>query len=433
MLTHDKPMKAFTLNNIKRLALLALLTLVVVSCQKGLERYPYACDKPQLNFNTFRYTLGKEELSVELTAEKAPQKELRVGFELVGTAQRDVDYSLEDDAFVFKPGETTARLTFKRKDLKASGYILLSLKGQDPEGYVFGLKNYTQIELLGEDALIYSFEKDKDELDFEKGYNIIIQKITGGNFRPDAAVKYALVVDPESTAIEGEHFEFVGGEAVATVPRRRNVGTFKLKFLKKEAGRDKLVLGLAPLEGYAPGTNAKLEISITGPHNFSGTWDLLRIANERWIDTSWGDFGVKANALVSLIEGDYMVLRGDSYQAYDFEPHFGGLLRNYFTKPSRVSFAGGMERSLVEASGRPPTISLNRLDFDKVNVHFSETNVQEKKASVGLRFITTEQDGQILEMTIDDFIPLQDGWKDIYEFNSNMHDVPIRLHFKLRP
>lgn len=403
------------------------LTLLLGACQ-SLEVQERA-DLPQISFETFRYTLGKGEVAISLSLEQEADRELHIPIRLAGALKEGSDYSLDSKEFVFARGERTAQIQMKRLNMEQAGVVLLSLSGNAPSGYLYGLKNYTQIELLGNDALIYSFAKAEDKLAYEQSYEVSITKVTGENYRHTEKTKYALQVDPSSTAVLGKHFEFVGN-AEAEVPNKRNTGTFKLRFLALEPGHEHIVLRFAEREGYAPGTNATISIRITGPESFAGSWRLLRVANKDWINNSYGSFGVNADDLVSVAEGDYMELEGTSYQRYTLRPHFTGLLKNYFTQTTSAVFAGAVDKLLNEVNGRPPTINLTKLELEAVNLRFSEVDRDIKKANIGLRFIDTESDGRILEMTIDEYAPLQSGWKDVYDFGGNMLDLPIRLHFK---
>lgn len=414
-----------------RLALASVLALIASACQslEVLERG----DAPQLNFETFRYSLGKGDLALTLSLEQPATHELRIPFALAGTAREGEDYSIASREFVFATGQTTASVSITRKNMDKASSIFVRLSGTAPEGYIYGLKNYTQVELLGSDALIYSFAKAQDVLSYEQSYEMTVGKVTGETYRSAGQAKYALELDPTSTAVLGKHFEFVGS-AEAVVPNRRNTGTFKLRFLSLEAGHETIVLRFADRDGYARGTNPTLTLRITGPDNFAGSWSLLKLANKDWINSSYGGFGVSADALVSVSDGDYMELSGNSYESYTLTPHFGGMLRNYFTKATTATFKGAVDKILSEtSSGRPPTINLTKLQLGEVNVRFSATETLLKPANIGLRFITTESDGRLLEMTIDEYEPLQSGWKDVYDFSNNMTDLPLRLYFRPRP
>lgn len=411
-----------------RLVPLALL-LFLGACQSlDIKERP---NLPQISFETFRYTLGNGEVTLSLSLEIEADKELHIPFTLAGSARQGVDYSVEDKDFVFPKGERTAQVRIKRLNMQQAGTILLSLSGTAPNGYLYGLKNYTQVELLGSDALIYTFVKSEEVLPYEKTYEISVTKVTGENHRHTTKTKYALEVDPSSTAILGKHFEFVD-EASAVVPNKRNVGTFKLRFLSLEAGHEDIILRLADREGYARGVHPTLRIRITGPESFSGSWEVLKVANRDWINTSYGDFGVNADTFVNFAEGDYIELEGSSYESYTLRPHFTGLLKNYFNQTTTATFVGAVDKLLNEVNGRPPTINLTKLQLGAVNLRFSSTEQKISKANIGLRYLDTEDNGRVLEMTIDEYEPLQNGWKDVYDFSGNMIDLPIRLYFRKR-
>ena len=66
----------------------------------------------------------------------------------------------------------------------------------------------------------------------------------GGVYKVKVATTFDIEVDESSTAIEGVHYEFVNGAQVV-VPINKNKGSFSIKYLKKEEGKDKLILRLA--------------------------------------------------------------------------------------------------------------------------------------------------------------------------------------------
>lgn len=83
-----------------------------------------------------------------------------------------------------------------------------------------------------------SFENSTGKVGFSADFSIKLTNMKGGVYKVKVATTFDIEVDESSTAIEGVHYEFVNGAQVV-VPINKNKGSFSIKYLKKEEGKDK--------------------------------------------------------------------------------------------------------------------------------------------------------------------------------------------------
>ena len=55
-------------------------------------------------------------------------------------------------------------------------------------------------------------------------------------------VRVPFEIDPASTAVEGEHYEIVGGGRELVLGIMKATADVTIRFLKKEAGKDKVII-----------------------------------------------------------------------------------------------------------------------------------------------------------------------------------------------
>ncbi len=222
---------------------------------------------------------------------------------------------------------------------------------------------------------------------------------------------FGIEVDASSTAVLGEHFELLDNSS-AIVPRKRNRGSFRVKFLKFEEGKDKIVFRFAEKDGFAPGTNETMTIMIKGPTDYAGSWKLKEISNAKWL------------------EDPNNYLEGDAFK-YKLKPKLNGKLKNLFIGECDLVIDSEREEHLQETTGEK--ISLSRYKTEGINVLFSPSEVKKRPAFVDFRLIKDEGGKDILECTLADFEPTTKDtptWKSMYEIMGDMSWTPIRLHFE---
>ena len=402
-----------------------ILLCVGISCSSDKD-----AELPLIYVEQARYSLATGSLEIQATAEQAPTQQVVVDIALAGTAQEGIDFQIDQAAFVFEPGQTQASLKLERIPehiTEESKELIVNLRNE-PAGYQLGLMNYTVVELLGSQGIIMSFENRQEILSLASEFNLKLETMQGIGYKVAADTQFEVVVDPSSTAVEGEHFEFVEGPYI-NVPTRQSQGSLALRFLKREEGKDKLILRLAHKDGYALGNNSQLQVSVKGPSILAGQWQFVAVSNLQTLEEGYG-LMTDISKLPKGSTSDYLEFVGDSYTAYTFQPHLSSDLKNYFGTASReIRFTAEVSKPFYEgAVMRPPLIRVSAYQFPDINVNFSATHTKLRDAEVCFRIIELQGE-EILECTVEDFEPT-DFLSEIYDFMGNMEYTPLRLHFK---
>ena len=208
------------------------------------------------------------------------------------------------------------------------------------------------------------------------------------------------------------------------VKRNKNKGVFSVKMLKKEEGKDKLVIRFSNKDGYAFGSNAVMTILLKGPDVFTGTWAFKQITNLDLFES----YGVEDMSKAPKgTPADQIIFEGDSYEEYVFTSNITGDLRNYFGNSTRkITFKEEADKNFQELW---KNVKVSVLEIPDININFSATYEEKRAALVGFRL--GEVDGkEMLECTLDDFAPKQpDFGATIYEFMGSMLDAPFRILF----
>lgn len=405
----------------KRIFLYLLLVLAFAACRSDR---PSADLSPQIYLDQMQYTLGKNSVDIVLTAQTAPKADLRIPYRLSGTALVGEDFSVDADAFVLKAGETSAKITLtslrEREEAKS---LQIALLPQQLEGYIIGVKDYCLVNLLGKDGYLFSFTKSEDKLAYIGTFAIELSSMTG-RYRVSTPTVIDLEIDPKSTAVLGEHYEFVKGQSI-TVARNRNTGTFQIRMLRHEAGKDKIILHFAEREGFAEGVNGTLAITITGPQNLSGEWLLKKVVNKTYLESPDNGYEAKVDEIMSINSGDKLTLSGGVME-YKLSTSLTGKLANYLPKQGQLTLSDEKVLELYESSG---SASFGIYSLPGVNVKFDATQQSLREANIGLRITQNSDKSEVLEMTIYDFEPIAPSWANVLGIMGDMTYTPLRLHF----
>lgn len=411
--------------------LIAMCSFVATSCSSDDDGNP--AEIAELNFNQVRYSLARGEVELKLISDKPASTTVSIPVSFSGTAVEGTDFTA-DKVITLKAGETEAILIVKRIDenIGEEDKELVVNLGTAPTGFKLGVGNYTAVELLGNAGVIMSFDNTTDILSLSGIYYVSLQKMTGGNYKVPAALKLDVEVAPSSTAVEGTHFEFAEGK-YAIFNANKNQGSVAIKFLKKEIGKDKLVLRLSQKDGFAYGNNATITITINGANQLTGTWQFDKFANQEWLKSSYPpDYGsgyYDEETFPKASSSDKITFTGNSYEEYTFTPNLVGDLKNYFNKECKATFEKE-ENKVFQELGYPKVEKRVAVyNFASVNVNFSASSKKERSAKVSFR-VTTIDNQEVLECTLDDYEPT-DFFTGIYEFEQNMADyAPLRIYFK---
>lgn len=405
--------------------MMAAFTLVFAACSDD-EEGGSTQNLPQLNFAAARYVLADDSVDIVLKADQAPASTVEIPVTFSGATEGQ-DFTASSTSFVLEAGmtEATIRLTRIVENIADEEKTLTINLGTVPAGYRAGTMSYTTVQLMGNNSVFMSFEKATDVLTENGNYTISLKTLEGSRYKVPAATTFEVIVDETSTAVEGTHFEFPNGKTI-TLDANDYEGKIAVKCLKKEEGKDKLVLRLAEKSGYAFGSNQTITIELFGRYNVSGTWAFKEISNLTWFEEYW--FTDTSNFPTGTSDDLITFVGDETGSSYTFTPDLQGDLKNFFVAPCQVTYKGEAEKGYQEESGTQLVSHVVALlEFEQVNVNFSATHSNVRPSQLGFRLITVDSE-EILECTIDDFEPT-DFLADEYDLMGEMSLCPLRLYF----
>lgn len=379
--------------------------------------------------NKAKYSMAKKSIDIIINAEKPAEQDMSVSYSFAGEAQEDVDFKVSAPEFVFKKGETVAKITLDRIKENIEAYskeLIINLRAV-PKEYALGLMNYSVVTLFGTNGNIMTFSSDNDILTLESHYAINLETMKGFRYKVVEDTKFYVEVDPSSTAIEGEHFEFTNGK-YALIKARKHTGDVTIKFLKKEEGKDKIVLKLQPKDGFAIGAFASTTLQIKGASDLSGKWYFDKFVNYENISSQYG-WATDVSKIPHPDIEDMIEFVGDSYKEYKVTTDFKSDYKNYFgNQTTDVKFIEEVDTSYPEEMIKGPVSHrVSEYLFPNINVNFSATHKKMRDAKV--RFRTIQIDGEdVLECSIVDFEPT-DFLTEVYEYDC-LEFTPLRLYFR---
>lgn len=246
-------------------AFLLMIILVMVSAACNDDDSSAA----KLSFSRSIYILpASGSLEVELRASVAPETDLSIPVIIEGSAILDEDYEISANGFVIKAGETSATLTITPKNnLTSNREIRLSIN--PVSGYALGDKKIAIIPVEVKEHIMYTFKPMVYRLLSEIDIRVEVEgEYSGSKFRTTTDVVLPLEIDPSSTAILNEDFEFENGITSVTIPKGSYYTIFKIKI--KEGAEDytgknvilKLGTPVDNSELYYPGSFASYNIKL---------------------------------------------------------------------------------------------------------------------------------------------------------------------------
>ena len=408
-----------------------------------------ACEKeekidlstPVLRFSEIVYSLGTTTpLEVRLTSSRPMEQNTTVPFDVQGAAIEGEEYELSAKDFRFATGDTAASITITPKACKEDGKTI-KLTLHPVEGFRFGEFNFTLIEIVAEAQVIASFDQSSYTLAQELSVNAYIKNALTGNYYSShpGNINVPFTIDPKSTAIEGEHFEFIDNpDHLITFGPNKSQASFGIRFLKWEEGKNRLYLNVGDANVIA-GNIDQVSILVKGPttvEDLEGRWAFAEAL-------SW-DYLYENGIMWSYNEEEVKNLPRNNSSADILEfkegkliPHLQGDLANYF-REATVTFLRERSLWLNEQSngGRPPQVTASEMQLSAANVNFSATNTNIRPARISFRIL---EDNETLEVSIYDYEPtdfLYDTYNMVKDGTSagecpmDENLLHIRYHFK---
>lgn len=395
------------------------LVIVIFSLVLGCSDDEVGC--PTISFRRPYYILSPtEDLNVEVRLSEATLNNLTVGFTVGGTGKEGEDYIISAKEFMIPAGQDSAIISLSPMNTINEGREV-SLYLQEVEGYDFGMYRQTMIPIEQQEPFTTSFFSSDYNLYEESEIAIKLFIGTSEYTRPSYDITVPFDIDPASTAELGVHYEIVGGEKQFLYKKDDLMGRVRLRFLKKEAGKDKIVLRLVEDDRFLISTsNNKANINIDGPIDFEnlvGTWRFSGFSSEshvRKMATMFGD----TEGLQKLPQGDIsdvLVFTTESGKNIIRTNQLVSDLKNYFIDEAEVSVLDIVENQLYELDEWSLHRSVLQTELSKVNLNFSDKNMKESEAEVDFRLLN---EGNTLEIRIVQYEPV-DFLQEVYSYYSD--------------
>ena len=405
------------------------------------DNEPDDLNTPVLQFAQTVYSLTvTEPLEVRLIASQPVAQDMTGAFDVSGAAIEGEEYELSAHEFQFTAGDTAASIIVSPRTCKEDGKtVKLALHPVD--GYRFGDFNFALIELVAEAQVIASFDQSSYVLPQELAVKAYIKNALTGNYYSSHAsdIKVPFYIDERSTAVEGEHFEFVDNpEHVFTFAANRYQNEITIRLLKWEEGKTDLYLNVGD-ENVVAGNIDQVYILVKGPTTVADlegkwafaealSWDYLYENGLLWGETDAGVANFpRNNTLDDVLE----------FKDGHLIPHLSGDLSMYF-RECDVTFLQEKQIWLNEQSTgwQPPQVTVSEMQLGAANVNFSAAHEKIRAARIGFRIL---EDNETLEVSIYDYEPtdfLYDTYNMVKDYTTEgmcpmdenlMH---IRYHFK---
>ena len=380
-------------------------------------------NSPTVSFRRPYYILSTTgDLSVEVRLSEPTSRDLVVNFTLGGTGEEGVDYTLSASEFLIPAGQDSSIITLSPMNTINEGREV-SLYLQEVEGYDFGMYRQTMIPIEQQEPFTTSFLSTGYNLyeECEIGVELFIGSSKYTNPSYDIVIPFE--IDPASTAELGVHYEIDGGNKQFIYEKDDMMGRARLRFLKKEKGKDKIVLRLLESDRFLISTtNNRAYIYIDGPISFDdlvGSWRFSSFSSEshvREMATMFGDMEGLTNLPLGNTS-DVLVFAREDGKNIIRTSQLVSDLKNYFMEGAEVIEQGIVEDQLYELDEWGLLRSVLKTEFSKVNLNFSDSSIKESKAEVNFRLL---DEGSTLEIRVVQYEPV-DFLQKVYSYYSDPH------------
>lgn len=379
-------------------AMMAAMTVFMVSCEPDntveIPTVSFAV-QPVNTDGVFTLTLmttgynGTDPVTVPLT--------------FSGNAEKGVDYSVSDEAFII--GGATPVTTITVTTLTTVNDKSVTAAISAPDGFQLGQLSSVTMALTP--VTVYATFVT-NTLSTISSATITIQTYgsNGEMKRMDRDLTIEVEVDPASTAVLGSNFEFVGGLQSIVVPAGNLEGTLDIRLLNYEEGKNTVILNIKPDDMVHIGDNRSITINFAGPifEKLAGTWTMFDLVTDREYFEStypadWG-YSITYDGFPEFNSSDKFSI---DIEAFEMTPEFQSSFNTYFKGVSNISDGG---EYFIRTGMANEGFSLQLVNMDNINRYFSPTEISEDDESmIGIRFIEGENGEELLDMYLIDFIP----------------------------
>lgn len=384
------------------LSVLLTLPLLLSACSKDDS----GSSTPTISFERQAQSLpnGSTNIRLQVTGLDASSPEYIINLQRSGTAA-ETEYELSSDHFVIGGSNpvTTIQITSKNFGTESKNLVLTLLP---PQGISLGANPSMTITLGAQEPIVYSFVSATMELKEYVSPEIKLMKQDGSTYSVNDELRIPAVVDEEkSTAVLNEHFAFVDTPEFI-YDKGKITAPVKLKFLKKEEGKDKIVLKVDPSAAqYVAGDPGECTITIIGSDYFKidGTWYVYQQPTDK-------DFMINNNYVEeAALTGFPTATEADTF-TFDTEKNvlttsLQSDLKNFFGETCNM-VPTDKECSVGDITDYTTSYQLLLIDLDNCNRDFSATSTStEKNAYIGVRLVEEQSTGdEILELYLVDYM-----------------------------
>lgn len=356
-----------------------------------------------LSFGRPIYILkAADSLAVEVVASEPVKEVVKVPFTIEGTAILGEDYTLSAQEFTLQPGETMDTIYVRPKDNVVSRReIRLSLR--EVPGFRLWNNRWAMIPVETKDLFTGSFTQASMDLKSE----IVVSasmKVAGEDYMyKKDELRVPFEVDPESTAVEGEHYEIVGGGRELYMGVMKATADVIVRFLKKEEGKDKVILRLVEEGRFEAGTNGFVIINVNGPtlyEEFVGTWTSPNLISVDFIKSMAWTSSDCVNLPLNNPATDKIVFSAGATNTLNVDGVNGDLAK--YLRNCEVTYVGEAPEQLWDQDAYGILRDIVTLELSKANVNYSASSVTERSAIILVRLLNK---GKELEFRIVDYEP----------------------------
>ena len=378
-------------------AILAAMTVLFVSCDPD-----EAANTATVSFVSPVAAWADGVATIEISVSGYSGDAVSIPVVFGGDAVKGTDYTLSAEAFVVGGTSPVTTITVTPTESGAEKSVTATLSA--PSGFVLGQIPMCQVEMEGFVGWA-SFVSATDVLKASLDITVGLYDNEGSSLRPETAQTVEIEVDTEnSTAVEGEHFEFADGVKGVFIDAGKRNGILTINCIKVEDGHDKIVLKIKESSRFYEGQTGTMTITIAGPdwNKISGKWVMNEIVTDvAYFQEVWNPewFTVTYDGFPEFNENDSVTIDTESGK---FSPSFSSTFNTYFLGESNMTNDG----DFYMRTGMEGGVQLQIIGLDNINRYFSPTETSEDKtALVGVQIITDSNGQELLDMYIIDYIP----------------------------
>ena len=326
-----------------------------------------------------------------------------VPVEFEGTAVLGTDYTVSAEAFIVGGPAPVLAITITPVTF-SNNKIIASISA--PSGFALGEKSQLEITLdagsFGSMGRL-TFDSAKADIFATGNIGILISTMddTDDQWMDNDTYINVEVDTDNSTAILGEHFEFVDGQ-YAFVQADDFIGYIKINVLKYEEGKNTFTLRFADSR-FSDGTQPTILVTIVNIYSkLDGEWIIkeLEMDKEAFSDINYGWIPEEELA-------EYPEFNPNDKIRFDIEnnkfyPEFQSKFNRYFIGDANME--PGSDCTVYIDNNYPQgTKNVLLVSLDNVNRYFSDTEFSaDKQGYIGVRFI--EEDGEeLLDFNVIDY------------------------------